>query len=101
MARRVRWTTPAWEDLTEAAEHISRDSKFYAATFVREARDASRSLARFAERGRVVPEVGDESIRELFVSSYRLVYRLTTTEVQILALIHHARDFQRVFSDRT
>jgi hypothetical protein len=36
-----------------------------------EARQAARSLKRFAERGRIVPEVGDPGIRELFVRRYR------------------------------
>jgi len=62
-------------ELDEIAQFIGRDSKFYAAAFVREARGAARSLKRFAERGRVVPEVADPEIRELFVSSYRLVYK--------------------------
>lgn len=92
--------SPAWNDLAEAAEHIARDSKFYAATFVREVRDASRSLTVFSERGRLVPEVDDDTIRELLVSSYRLIYRLTSAEVQILAVIHQARDFRKAFSGR-
>lgn len=55
MARTVRWTAAAVEDLLEAAEFIARDSPFYAAALVREARAAALSLKRFADRGRVVP----------------------------------------------
>jgi plasmid stabilization system protein ParE len=53
---------------------IAHDSPHYAAAFVREVRDGARSLAHLAERGRVVPEFGDTSIRELFVRCYRLIY---------------------------
>ena len=49
MARTVIWTETALKDLDQAAEFIARDSKFYAAAFVREARQAARSLKRFAE----------------------------------------------------
>jgi plasmid stabilization system protein ParE len=58
MARTVVGTETALRDLDQAAEFISRDSKFYAAAFVKEARQAARSLKRFAERGRIVPELG-------------------------------------------
>jgi plasmid stabilization system protein ParE len=83
VARRVRWTTPAWEDLAEAADHIARDSKYYAAAFVLEARDAARSLNRFADRGREVPEYGESAVRELFVQSHRLIYHVLPAEVRI------------------
>ncbi len=59
---------------------------------MREAREAARSLRQFANRGRVVPEENDPDIRELFVRSYRLIYRVRPGEVQIINFIHGARD---------
>jgi len=67
MAREVVWTEPAWEDLAAAADYIARDSESYAATFVQEVKDAAGSLTEFAERGQVVPEFADETIRELLI----------------------------------
>ena len=69
MARRVIWTNAAWADLESVADFISRDSPYYAAAFVRETRDAARSLGFLANRGRVVPEVRDKSIREIIVQN--------------------------------
>jgi len=98
MARTITWTEAASLDLDEIAQFIGRDSKFYAAAFVREARGAARSLRRFAERGRVVPEVADPDIRELFVRSYRLVYKIDgPSKVYVLRLIHATRDFISVW----
>ena len=91
MAREVVWTDPAWEDLEAAAEYISRDSEAYAAAFVQEMKAAATSLSEMAERGQVVPEIDDASIRELLVRPYRLVYQLTDGQVRILAIIHGAR----------
>jgi plasmid stabilization system protein ParE len=51
------------------------------------------SLRELSERGRVVPELADPSIREVFAFSYRLMYRVVDDEVQILAIVHGARDF--------
>ena len=73
MAREVVWTDPAWEDLETAAEYIARDSEAYAAAFVEEIKAAATSLSEMAERGQIVPEMGDASIRELLVRPYRLV----------------------------
>lgn len=92
MARKVTWTVVAWSDLEEAANYIAKDSPHYAAAFVREARDATRSLAYLAERGRVVPEFDNPSIRELFVRNYRIIYQVTEQTVYIIGFIHGARD---------
>jgi len=91
MARQVEWTDPAWDDLFEIAGYIARDSEYYAAAFVEEVKTAAASLSEFAERGQIVPEFGDPSIRELLIKSYRLVYELSGEKVVILALIHGAR----------
>jgi plasmid stabilization system protein ParE len=98
VAWKVIWTDPAWENLQAAVDYIAQDSPRYAAALVREARDAARSLTNFANRGRVVPEIDDPSIRELFVWRYRLLYRITGSEVQIVAFIHSARNLGTVLT---
>jgi plasmid stabilization system protein ParE len=91
---RVRWTTPAWNDVEEQARFIARDSPRYAVVLQREAQAAAKSLQQFARRGRVVPERSDERLRELIVaSSYRLIYRIVNDdEVHIIVFISGARD---------
>ena len=92
MARKVKWTEVAWSDIEEVSDYIAKDSLYYAASFVREVRDAARSLTRLAERGRVVPEFGDPTVHELFVGRYRLIYQVTEQTVYIIGFIHGARD---------
>jgi plasmid stabilization system protein ParE len=77
------WTESAWRDLEEVADYIAKDSSHYAAAFVREARDAARTLINLAERGHVVPEFNNPIIRELFVRSYRLIYQVAGQAVYI------------------
>ena len=96
MAREVVWTDPAWDDLEAAATYIARDSEFYAASFVREARDAAAALAYFAESGQTVPEFGDELIREFLVKPYRLIYKVTDEHVFIVAFIHGSQRLWRI-----
>ncbi len=92
MARTVTWAHRAWADLERAADYIAQDSPHYAAALLGQARRAARSLDRFAERGRVVPELGSVEIREVFVGSYRLIYRIQENRVEVLAFVHGARD---------
>jgi plasmid stabilization system protein ParE len=65
---------------------------YYAAAFVGEVLVAARSLDCYSTRGRVVPETGDDTIRELFVKGYRLLYKVGDDFVLILAVIHGRRD---------
>ena len=101
MAKRVVWTEAAWIDLESIANFISRDSPYYAASFVREIRDCARSLSRMAMRGHVVPEIGDRQIRQLMVQSYRLIYKVERSRVAVLAIVHGARDLKSVWARRS
>ena len=91
MAREVAWAESASDDLAEVASYIAKDSEFYAAAVVRELIEAARSLDLFAQRGRVVPEYRDPSIRELLVRDYRLVYDVGEAVVHVLRIIHGAQ----------
>ena len=65
----VTWSPESTEDLELIAEYIARDSDFYARAVVTEILSASRNIREFPLIGRVVPEIGDENIRERFIYS--------------------------------
>jgi toxin ParE1/3/4 len=96
MARKVVWSFEAASDLEAIADYIAKDSPFYAAAFVQEIREKGRSLTEFAERGRIVPELGTGTIRELFIKDYRLLYQIKESTVIVLAIIHGSRNFKSV-----
>lgn len=97
MALEIIQTESAWIDLEESADFINKSSPYYAKVLVKDARDAARSLNKFPERGRIVPEFDDASIRELFVSNYRLIYKLTKDSAIKIGFIHGARDLWRAW----
>ena len=99
MARKIVWSFEATADLGLIADYIAKDSAFYAASFVQEVREASRSLNVFSERGRVVPELSNQNIRELFIKEYRLVYSIEETRVVIVGLIHGRRDLKALWEE--
>lgn len=96
MAKKIVWSHESKEDLDLIAEYISRDSIYFAASFVQEILDVGYSLDMFSERGRVVPELGNQKIREVFVKNYRLFYSIEDTRIVILGIIHGKRDFKKV-----
>jgi toxin ParE1/3/4 len=66
MAYRVEWSPRAVEDVEAIALYIAADSTAYARAVVKKIIDATRTLTRFPFAGRIVPEFGDENIREKF-----------------------------------
>jgi plasmid stabilization system protein ParE len=44
--------------------------------------------------GRKVPKFDDEAVRELSLYSYRILYEIKITHIDILAVIHKRRDLQ-------
>ena len=63
----VKWSPEATEDLESIAEYIARDSEFYARSVVSKILATSRSIPEQLYIGRVVPEIGNDKIRERFV----------------------------------
>ncbi len=89
----VKWSAPAKRDLKQIHDYIAKDSKYYAKKVSQNIVAATEKLNEFPEIGRIVPEIGDTNVRELFVYSYRLIYEISTDSIEILAIIHGKRDF--------
>lgn len=87
----VTWSPQVREDLHEIAAFIAQDSPRYASAVIEKILAAGRSLQILPHRGRVVPEVGNENCRELFIYEYRLIYTVEGREVRIVAVIHGRR----------
>lgn len=92
----VKWSPEATEDLEAIAAYIARDSEYYARAVVTEILSVSRSTGAFSLIGRIVPEIGNEHIRERFIYSYRLVYRIESERVLIVAVIHGKRLLENI-----
>ena len=97
MARSVVWARRARSDLKLAVAHISESSPDAARTFASATIEAARSLSRLCERGRIVPELGEEGVRELLLGRYRLVYEVFPNQVGVVRIIHASRDFRRAW----
>lgn len=93
MNLRVRWSPLAIRRAYEAAAFIAQDNPAAAERWTRGLFDAARTVSRFPQRGRVVPEIGRPEIREIFFRGYRLVYRISPRRVDVLTVRHGKRQF--------
>jgi plasmid stabilization system protein ParE len=91
--RRVVWTRGASQELDENVEFIAEDSLQAAIDVLQRVLKAAESLADLSDRGRIVPERGDPTIREILIEPFRLLYSITEEEVTILGILHQRRDF--------
>ena len=91
--RLVVWTEQARDALDEAVTYVAVDSRPAAERLLQEVLDKAASLASLARRGRIVPELGQPEVREIFIQKYRLLYEVAMTRVTVLAFLHSARDF--------
>lgn len=85
------WSPQAIEDIEAIAEYIARDSIFYAESTVEQIFQAPEKLMQFPKLGRVVPEKNDDSIREIFVFQYRIIYEVRASEIHVLTVVHGKR----------
>jgi len=88
---RVSWSPAALDDVDAIAEYIHRDSPAYASAVVGKLLEAARNLRTFPNAGRIVPEFDDDTIRERFVYSYRLIYRFQANDALVVAVVHGRR----------
>ena len=89
----VIWAPSALKDVESIADYIARDSPEQAALFVTRVLEATDRLADFPLSGRVIPEIANESCREIIYGAFRIMYRLERDEVWITAVVHGARDW--------
>lgn len=89
---KILWTDPAIEDLRNLHSYIAKDSEVYASSFVERIILAVEKLTNFPRLGRVVPEAGNETIRELLYHNYRIIYRINGDLIEIITVIQGGRD---------
>lgn len=93
MDYQVRLSRSARSDIEDIVRYISVDDPDRALRFGRFLIHHTKSLGEFPELGRVVPEFGDEAIREIIVRAYRIVYRVDheAESIEVIRFWHAGR----------
>ena len=93
MAGKIIWSAQAREDLRDIVSFIAADNPAAAQSFGFRLMSKVDLLTDFPLLGRVVPEENDQTIREIILRPYRIVYQVLTggQTLAIVRIWHGAR----------
>ncbi len=91
MGYKVVWSSKAIDDVDAIASYIARDSVSYAAAVVHRIINVTRNLVNNPLGGEVVKEFRDDSYRQDYAYSYRVLYKVKGDVVTVAAVIHGKR----------
>ena len=99
----VVWSNIAENDLKNIVEYIADDSPPNALKILKRIAQKASSLYTFPERGRIVPELRDQGIlqyRELVISPWRILYRISEKSVLVLSVLDSRRNIEDILLKR-
>jgi addiction module RelE/StbE family toxin len=91
----VVWSPSAKRDLHAIHDRIAMDSPFYAQRFILRLSERVLFLGEHPMMGHVVQEFKDRTIREIAFGDYRIIHRVTATELQIVRIFHGKRTLRK------
>jgi plasmid stabilization system protein ParE len=89
----VEWTDRALADLREIDDYIAADDPAAADRWIARLMATAEAAARTPLAGRVVPERANEGVREVFLRTYRVVYRVRERGILVLTVFEGHRRF--------
>jgi plasmid stabilization system protein ParE len=91
----VKWTAHAKGQLRHIHDYIAQDSPLYARRVSEELVQKTIGLNALPRKGRKVPELNEDAVRELGLYSYRILYEIKSDNlVEVLAVIHKRRHLE-------
>jgi toxin ParE1/3/4 len=91
VAYQIRWSPRAASNFEDICNYIAKDSQYYAAHFAKRVNALIKTIPQFPSSERIVPEYKDETLREKIYENYRIVYRIKSGFIEIVAVCHGAR----------
>ena len=92
---KIFWTKEAFLRLQDIEEYISRDNPIAAIEFVDKLISLAETLIDNPGKGRIVPELSLENIRELLHKNYRIVYLVKKSSIDILTVFEGHQLFKK------
>lgn len=91
MACKIKWSPRSASQFEDICNYIAKDSEYYASLFAKRVTAIVKTIPQFPNAGRIVPEYGDENIREKIYENYRIVYRIKEAFIEIVATCHGSK----------
>ena len=85
---KIIWTETGISSLENIIDFISKDSEYYASNFCKKVIQFIETLKSFPEIGRIVPEYNIDELRELIYQNYRIIYKISKKNINIVYIGH-------------
>jgi len=95
----ARWSVQANADVREIGRYIARDKPRASRAWINRLERKAIDASRVPMLGRIVPEIGRHDVREVFLRSYRIMYRVEEQRIVVVAIVHGSRRFFEVDPD--
>ena len=83
---KIKWTKEALFNIQEIEDYISQDNSTAAVKFTDKLISLVKDIMHFPKKGRVVPELSFEQIREIIYKNYRIVYLVKKSSIEVLTV---------------
>jgi len=99
---KIFWTKEALLRLQEIEEYISRDNPIGAIAFIDKLITVAETIIDNPQKGRIVPELSLENIRELLHQNYRIVYLVKKNSIDIVTVFegHQLLKKEEIFKSK-
>jgi toxin ParE1/3/4 len=99
----VAWAGVAQHDLKQIIDYITIDSPGNASPILQKFKQKVSDLYTMPDRGRIVPELKGQGVhiyREIVISPWRVIYRMSDTTVFVLSVIDSRQNVEDILLDR-
>lgn len=91
---RVHSTNTAIEHLIAIYDSVARDSPTFAKRLIDRVTRRSEQIGLYPDSGREVPEFMADDLREVLEEPYRIICKISSTRVDVIAVVHAARNIK-------
>lgn len=99
----IIWSETSEKDLINIIEYIAQDDSSLAYEKFKEIKEKASGLHSFPDRGRIVHELQQQGIiqyRELIVSPWRIIYRISENRVYVLSVLDSRQNVEDILLKR-
>jgi len=89
---KVVWTTQAKQDLKAIYDYIAYDSEYYASEVIDAILKTEHRIDEYPTSGGIVRERMRKDIRQVKRYSYRIIYKILPTRIDVLTVVHESRN---------
>jgi toxin ParE1/3/4 len=89
-------TESAWADMLAIGTTIREDSPHRAETFIEELFECCLGIGRMPRAYPLLPSRESSGVRRRLYGNYLIFYRIAENQIEVVHILHGARDYERI-----